>query len=212
MVCRPFTHTEEHNEEKYPSLSTADVQGAVGCHPPASASPPPQVSPPTSISQCMQKQPSCLARTGHPSTGTEKRCCCRDSNHSLRAQSMPHPLFPPQTPDIHLPTGNSQYLHEGLDAHGLVIPHQLGERGVSPVLPQDDVACIGLHLDHVVSAAAFTPGERDRQKQSQHAASARHNLVPAPCTRGLQRPVAIRILSNKYQAEAGDVLCTDMCS
>lgn len=77
---------------------------------------------------------------------------------------MPHPLSQLQILDIHLPTGNSQYLHEGLDAHSLVILNQFSERGVSPVFPQDDIACVGLHFDHVVSAAAFAPGEMDRQK------------------------------------------------
>lgn len=57
-----------------------------------------------------------------------------------------------------------------------MILHQLGERGVSPVLPQDDVAYIGLHLDHVVPAAALAPGERDGQKQP----SVDQNLLPAP--------------------------------
>lgn len=71
---------------------------------------------------------------------------------------MPHPLFPLKTLAIHLPTGNSQYLHEGLDADALVVAHQLRQRGVSTVLPQDDVARVGLHLDHVVPAAAFAPG------------------------------------------------------
>lgn len=79
---------------------------------------------------------------------------------------MPHPVFPLQTLDTHLPTGNCQYLHKGLDAHGLVVPNQLSERGVSPVLPQDDVACVGLHLDHVVPAATLAPVERDKQEQS----------------------------------------------
>lgn len=122
---------------------------------------------------------------------------------------MPHPLFPQKTLAIHLPTGNSQYLHEGLDAHTLVVSHQIRERGVSAVLPQDDVACVGLHLDHVVPAAAFAPGDRDGQKWSWHGAQHVRTwfLLPA-----LQRPVVIRIIRNKYHTEAGDVLCTNMCS
>lgn len=45
----------------------------------------------------------------------------------LRAQSMSHPLFWLQILGIHLPTGNTQYLHEGLYAHRLVVPNQFGE-------------------------------------------------------------------------------------
>lgn len=36
---------------------------------------------------------------------------------------------------------------------------------MSPVFPQDHIACIGLHLYHVVSAAAFTSGKTDRQAE-----------------------------------------------
>lgn len=77
---------------------------------------------------------------------------------------MPYPLFWLQILNTHLSTGNSQFFHEGLDAHSLVILNQFSERGMSLVFPQDDIACIGLHLDHVVSAAAFAPGEMDREK------------------------------------------------
>ena len=97
-----------------------------------------------------------------PNGNTKERRC--HSDYLLKAQTMPHPLCWLQILDTHLPTGNSQYLHEGLDAHSLVISNQFGERGVSPVFPQDDIACIGLHLDHVVSAAAFASGEMDKQK------------------------------------------------
>lgn len=87
--------------------------------------------------------------------------------------------FPPGDPGTHLPTGDSQCLHEGLDAHALVVVHQLGQRGVRPVLTQDDVASVGLHLDHVVPAAPFAPGERDGHKQSRHGGPGLSE--PGPC-------------------------------
>lgn len=73
-----------------------------------------------------------LGQNGTPLNRNTKEMPCSVSNHSLMAQSMPHSLFPLRILDIHLPTGNSQYLHEGLDAHGLVVLHQLREPGPRP--------------------------------------------------------------------------------
>lgn len=170
MACRCSTPPKEHSPEENPAMITAGKHGAGGQHQSARASPHPRTPqcPAIHIPWCMQKRPSCLASTGYPQQ--EPKLECR-SDSQCRAQSLPYILFLLQILSTHLPTGNSQFLHEGLDAHSLVIPNQFGERRVSAVFPQDHIPCIGLHLDHVVSAAAFAPGEMDRQKQSWHGAT-----------------------------------------
>lgn len=103
-----------------------------------------------------------LGQNGTPHNGsTRERCCHSDS---VCSGHSPCPILQLQILSIHLPTGNSQFFHEGLDAHSLVILNQFGERGMSPVFPQNDIACIGLHLDQVVPAPVLAPEKTERQK------------------------------------------------
>lgn len=122
VACIPST---PHNSTTKKNTQLCPLLTFRGYHPPSRASPPPQEFP---VPQCLlvhAEEAKPLGQNETPHNGsTKERCCCSDSICSWHS---PCPIFQLQILSIHLATGNSQFFHEGLDAHSLVILNQLGE-------------------------------------------------------------------------------------